>query len=449
MKRLLLILAFATLTAFAQNGNNFAGGASTNPTTNCIPKKTGASTFGDSALCETGTVVQTAKGETVSIQGATSGTVGFIAPATGGVGPWVLPVDAAGAFISDGALNVSLNPFSGSGNIVRSAGVNAQTGTTYTVLSSDVGRLVTFSNTAAVAVTLPQSTASFFAQDSCMDVDNIGTGTVTITPTTSTIDGTTKFILPGHQSARICGDSSNYSTGSRTGTDNDFIRNSVFEQGDDFCGHGLASTTIGTLGWALRGSGTLAKLQGTSAHWCLLREDSSAVANTNASVELDATGFPLPALNAETNWVFSGLVRINQTTNTRFDFSISTEGEGPLPTSAISIRFDTKAGIADTTFNYSTRNGCTTNTFACATKTEAAGATTVVASTWYYLRIRSTTAGTVLFSVNNGTETSIATNSPTSNNMVPRFSCGNDVTAASSTCDVDAFYMKQVGVQRF
>src|SRR6266436_6707039 len=37
--------------------------------------------------------------------------------------------------------------------------VNAQTGTTYTVVTGDRGKLVTLSNVAAVAVTLPQASA--------------------------------------------------------------------------------------------------------------------------------------------------------------------------------------------------------------------------------------------------------------------------------------------------
>jgi hypothetical protein len=36
------------------------------------------------------------------------------------------------------------------------AGINAQTGTTYTVLGSDMGKLITFNNAGAIAVTLPR-----------------------------------------------------------------------------------------------------------------------------------------------------------------------------------------------------------------------------------------------------------------------------------------------------
>ena len=46
--------------------------------------------------------------------------------------------------------------FIGAGAI-SGAGVNAQTGTSYTVLTGDRNKLVTFSNVSAIAVTLPQA----------------------------------------------------------------------------------------------------------------------------------------------------------------------------------------------------------------------------------------------------------------------------------------------------
>jgi len=65
---------------------------------------------------------------------------------------------------------------------------NAQTGTSYTVVSGDSGKVLTFSNGSAIAVTLPQATGGFSAFDA--KFGTIGAGTVTITPTTSTIDAT-------------------------------------------------------------------------------------------------------------------------------------------------------------------------------------------------------------------------------------------------------------------
>jgi hypothetical protein len=58
--------------------------------------------------------------------------------------------------------------------------VNAQTGTTYTLLMADKGKLVTFSNADAIAVTVETSTATW-ASGERVDLLNIGAGAVTVT----------------------------------------------------------------------------------------------------------------------------------------------------------------------------------------------------------------------------------------------------------------------------
>jgi hypothetical protein len=87
--------------------------------------------------------------------------------------------------------------------------VNAQVGTTYTVLASDRSKLVTLKNASAVAVTLPQAGTSFPA-GWIAKFSNQGAGTVTITPTTSTINGNATLVLLTGQSADIVSDGTNY-----------------------------------------------------------------------------------------------------------------------------------------------------------------------------------------------------------------------------------------------
>jgi len=87
--------------------------------------------------------------------------------------------------------------------------VNAQTGTTYTFVAGDKGKLVNFSNTSSIAVTLPQATGSF-SSGFFFDVQNINTGLVTITPTTSTIDGASTLIVPKGYGLRIVSDGTNW-----------------------------------------------------------------------------------------------------------------------------------------------------------------------------------------------------------------------------------------------
>lgn len=91
--------------------------------------------------------------------------------------------------------------------------VNAQTGTTYTYLNTDRGKLITHTNAGAIAGTLPQAGASSqFLVGWYMDVQNRGVGTLTITPTTSTIDGSATLALLTGQGARIFSDGTNYFT---------------------------------------------------------------------------------------------------------------------------------------------------------------------------------------------------------------------------------------------
>lgn len=91
--------------------------------------------------------------------------------------------------------------------------VNPQTGTSYTVLNSDSRKLISFSNASAIAVTLPQAGASSsFLSGWFADVQNRGPGTVTITPTTSTIDGVASVVLTAGQGLKIVSNGTNYFT---------------------------------------------------------------------------------------------------------------------------------------------------------------------------------------------------------------------------------------------
>lgn len=109
---------------------------------------------------------------------------------------------ATGAGLTGGTITTS-------GTISSTWAINAQTGTTYTILSSDAAKLVTFNNASAVAVTLPQATGSF-AAGFAFDVQDIGAGTATITPTTSTINGASTLVIPQNYGCSIVSDGTNY-----------------------------------------------------------------------------------------------------------------------------------------------------------------------------------------------------------------------------------------------
>lgn len=86
--------------------------------------------------------------------------------------------------------------------------VNPQTGTTYTVLSTDCGKQITLNNAAAIAVALPQATGSFA---SCqIDFTDIGAGSATITPTTSTINGAANLAVAQNRQCTVNSDGTNW-----------------------------------------------------------------------------------------------------------------------------------------------------------------------------------------------------------------------------------------------
>lgn len=85
--------------------------------------------------------------------------------------------------------------------------VNAQVGTTYTVVAGDAGKLVTLSNASAVAVTVP---SGVFASGQFAHFENKGAGDVTITTTSATINGAATFVTHTNQGIKVVFDGTNF-----------------------------------------------------------------------------------------------------------------------------------------------------------------------------------------------------------------------------------------------
>lgn len=66
--------------------------------------------------------------------------------------------------------------------------INPQTGTTYTLVNGDAGKLVTLTNSSAITVTVDTSTALTAGQR--IDLAQLGSGQVTISASGVTINGT-------------------------------------------------------------------------------------------------------------------------------------------------------------------------------------------------------------------------------------------------------------------
>lgn len=114
------------------------------------------------------------------------------------------------------------------------------------------------------------------------------------------------------------------------------------------------------------------------------------------------------ALNTNAGWEWNAVLTLGAITNIAFRAGFVLQGQeaADTPTDGIWVRFDTTPG--DTLY-----------TFECRAAGSSAGSTSTtnsiapVALTFAHLKIRSTVAGTILFSVNGGTETAISTNVPT------------------------------------
>lgn len=93
----------------------------------------------------------------------------------------------------------------------QATAVDARTTASEAIADSDRSKVVTFSNTSATAATIAQAGAGgSFLAGWYVDIININTGTVTLTPTTSTISGAATLVLQKGQGGRIISDGTNY-----------------------------------------------------------------------------------------------------------------------------------------------------------------------------------------------------------------------------------------------
>ena len=101
----------------------------------------------------------------------------------------------------------------------NTSAVRATTTTSEALANSDQNKLVTFSNAGAVACTIAQAgSGGNFAAGWAVSLKNLGAGTVTCTPTTSTVDGAATFILLPGQGLDLYSDGTNYFTQGGRGT---------------------------------------------------------------------------------------------------------------------------------------------------------------------------------------------------------------------------------------
>ena len=108
---------------------------------------------------------------TLGFSGSTSGTTTLQATATAGTNTLSLPPTTTDTLAGIAATQTLTNKTLTSPKINLT--LNAQTGTTYTLVAADSGKLVTSSNAAAIVITIPPS---IFAAGEQINVQSIGVG---------------------------------------------------------------------------------------------------------------------------------------------------------------------------------------------------------------------------------------------------------------------------------
>jgi hypothetical protein len=117
----------------------------------------------------------------VGFAGSTSGTTTVQATAIASTTTLTLPAATdtlVGKATTDTLTNKTLTA------PVSTIGFNAQTGTTYTLVLADASKLVTCSNAAAIAVSIPTNATTAFATGTIINIQQIGVGQVTVSATT-------------------------------------------------------------------------------------------------------------------------------------------------------------------------------------------------------------------------------------------------------------------------
>ncbi|WP_396659512.1 hypothetical protein [Microbacterium sp.] len=84
----------------------------------------------------------------------------------------------------------------------RYVDINAQTGTTYTLVLSDQGKFITLTNASPITLTVPPNSSVAFPVGAQVDLAAMGDGMVTVTPGSGvTVNGTPSLVTRAQYSA--------------------------------------------------------------------------------------------------------------------------------------------------------------------------------------------------------------------------------------------------------
>jgi hypothetical protein len=131
--------------------------------------------------------------------GSTSGTTTVQATAVAGTNTLTLPAVSNDTLVGKATTDVLTNKTLTSpvingatiGTSIINLTLNAQTGTTYTPVLADNGKLVTLSNASAITLTVPTNASVAYATGAQINIQAIGAGQVTVVGDTGvTVNGT-------------------------------------------------------------------------------------------------------------------------------------------------------------------------------------------------------------------------------------------------------------------
>jgi len=207
---------------------------------------------------------------------------------------------------------------------------------------------------------------------------------------------------------------------------------------EDFPNIGTSTHQIGTYGWGANCSGpiSLVSKTGSSPFKKAYRMETGTTSSNICQITLGSTGSSatvLGALGSYGSWDSIFSFRNNSVASTGMGLFVGyIVGGSNVPgagasTARIGVEYDTSRG--DTDFMFVACNG--TN---CTRQSSGVSFDTA----WHKLRIRSQTAGTILFSLDGGTEVSIDTNVPTGA-LAPMFGVRTAESAAKRV-ETDRWY---------
>jgi hypothetical protein len=260
-----------------------------------------------------------------------------------GDGTWVTPSGAGtvtsitpgSGLVSSTTVSCSQTAITGAGTLSKAECVNAQTGASYAISDGDRAKMITASNSGAQAYSIAQAgNASNFQAGWYADIKNISSnaaGIVTITPTTSTINGASTLVLWPGQGGRIVSDGTNYLMLFSIGAP---ISNSLGADvsmnntANYFDGPSVAQGSIGT--WYASGTVTvLDTFAGASDIFCKLWDGTTVIASAYLNTPGSSNGsamslsgvLAVPAgnlrISCRDNTRTTGVIKFNSTGNSK------------------------------------------------------------------------------------------------------------------------------------